>query len=756
MKKITLFFTFSLFTILCLSAQENGTCTWSGNGGDTNWTTAANWSNCNSSYPSGGAAIAKITGNNATQTITLNADITLNQFEIMGSATGGTITIQESGSSSLTFNGSYSKLLKITRGGMTLVFNCNVNATKGQVSREMQVGKDTYGSANTLTFGENYTFTLTDDVEFTFTADASTDNANPTHTLNINGTVVSGTHDGSVAKRRITFGSEHEVVIGQNADFSNWQGDITITGDNTNSRTSPYGLTVNGPLNTRGLDMSGVSSLIINTTGSVLASGSGSSSGQEVRTTGTGKVVVKTSNSSSGSFMAKNASHTVNISFQRSLDQTNGNSATEWTLIGIPVAGETLADLESEGKLATNGLKVGLGYFDNATGQWTTYSSGASVTLTQMKGYHATPANSGTSITLEGTMLQSGWNTYSVNIESGDNGNWALIGNPFPTYLRMTDDASGGGGQNDFLSDNLTGNAVDNSSFAAVYAWDGEQYVPYTQSTNSKNYIAPGEGFFIYLKDGSSSRNVRFRESYQVVAQGANFNSGFARGAELNERTILELGIKSILGNQADKTKIFFSEDATVGLDPGQDLGKFPFGSATYISTKLVNGDHKDINYMWQDLPKSEINNTIVPLNISSKHDELILSVNESNLSELINLFIEDKQNNTIKKFDQRLKLEYDPNQDQSDRYYLHLTDQLIPELPTDDNLRIYKGLDSDVMVMGSVGKNYSAKVYDYSGRLIKEVNFNHKTKINDLDSKMKILRIESDEGLTIKKFKLN
>ena len=76
--------------------------------------------------------------------------------------------------------------------------------------------------------------------------------------------------------------------------------------------------------------------------------------------------------------------------------------------------------------------------------------------------------------------------------------------------------------------------------------------------------------------------------------------------------------------------------------------------------------------------------------------------------------------------------------------------------IETDDNLRIYKGSDSDVMVMGAVGKNYSAKVYDYSGRLIKEVNFNHKTKISDLDSKMKILRIESEEGVTIKKFKLN
>ena len=90
-------------------------------------------------------------------------------------------------------------------------------------------------------------------------------------------------------------------------------------------------------------------------------------------------------------------------------------------------------------------------------------------------------------------------------------------------------------------------------------------------------------------------------------------------------------------------------------------------------------------------------------------------------MSELTNLFIEDKQSNIIKKFEKNLRIEYDPNEDQSNRFYLHLTDQLIPELPTDDNLRIYKGSDSDVMVMGAVGKKYSAKIYDYSGRLIKE-----------------------------------
>ena len=256
MKKILLFFALLLFPISHLSSQ---TCTWTGEGGDNNWTTAGNWTNCNSSYPSGTTANVKITGQDANQTITLDTDITIRQFEIMGSATTGTITIQESGSSSLTFNGNYGKIVHIKRGGMTLIFNCNVNASKGNATRTIVVGKDTYGSSNTVTFGQNYTFTLIDNVSFTFTDDASSDTSNVTHLLNINGTVVSGSISGEVVKKDITFGAEHEVVIGQNADFSNWQGDIKIEGDNTNGRTDPYGVTVNGPLNTRGLDMAGVS-----------------------------------------------------------------------------------------------------------------------------------------------------------------------------------------------------------------------------------------------------------------------------------------------------------------------------------------------------------------------------------------------------------------------------------------------------------------------------------------------------------------
>ncbi len=757
-----------IFPLSSINSQTNGTCRWTG-AIDSNWSTATNWSDCSGSYPSGTNAIAQvIIPSGSSETINVDQDIVLKQLNIHSSSQQGTLTFSNSSNSSIRFNGANVAVIASNKGGVDVIFNVDIEVTKGNFAREIIVGKEWMSTASTMTFSEGYTITHNDEIEFLFIANSDTQVTDAVqHELFLNGTVVTTTYvndEGATTQsyRDIEFLDEHKVTIGANADFSNFKGDIIISGAN------PGGITVNGHLQTRGLKMSGASNVTINTTGGITATGNtqtGSGSGNEVETTGSGKIIINSSNTSSGFFIAKSAhlSNTININFKKPLDYQNA-SGTEWTLIGIPVAGETVNDLEAQNVLATNTVggvsKIGLGTFNNATGAWTTFDSGSTDALEQMKGYHVTPSGFGETIEIQGTLLTSnGYNTIEVNMESGTHGNWAIVGNPFPSYLRMTDDATGvdsGVTTSDFLSDNI-GSSVDDSSFAAVYAWDGEQYVPYTQSTNSKNYIAPGEGFFVYLKDGQSSRNVRFREGYQISGvQGANFNAGLAKGDNEEEKIIVELGIRSSNGNQSDRTKLFFSKNATTGLDPGQDLGKFPFGSGTYISTKLVNGDNKDINYMWQDLPKNQINNLIIPLNISSKQNELILSINQSNLSELTNLFIEDKQNNTIKKFEKNLRIEYDPNEDQSNRFYLHLTDQLIPELPTDDNLRIYKGSDSDVMVMGAVGKNYSAKVYDYSGRLIKEVNFNHKTKINDLDSKMKILRIESEEGLTIKKFKLN
>ena len=59
-------------------------------------------------------------------------------------------------------------------------------------------------------------------------------------------------------------------------------------------------------------------------------------------------------------------------------------------------------------------------------------------------------SSSGT-VSFTGTMLNTD-QTQAITTESGTNGNWNLVGNPFPSYLNMTDDS--GDATNNFLTAN--------------------------------------------------------------------------------------------------------------------------------------------------------------------------------------------------------------------------------------------------------------------------------------------------------------
>ena len=238
----------------------------------------------------------------------------------------------------------------------------------------------------------------------------------------------------------------------------------------------------------------------------------------------------------------------------------------------------------------------------------------------------------------------------------------------------------------------------------------------------------------------------------QVHNGSIGFHGSLANGSE-NQRSA-KVTIRMNDEFLSKNLRILFNDKSSIGLDRGGDIRAFPFGES-HIYMQLLEG-YQNIDFAKQSLPFNKMGETTIPIGIETPGSNMVLHFVDNTLPDYIDMYLEDTEENTFKKITDGFEINFDEAYEGLGRFYLHFTDQLIPELPTDDNLRIYKGSDSDVMVMGSVGKNYSAKVYDYSGRLIKEVNFNHKTKINDLDSKMKILRIESEEGLTIKKFKLN
>jgi hypothetical protein len=462
-----------------------------------------------------------------------------------------------------------------------------------------------------------------------------------------------------------------------------------------------------------------------------------------------GSIIIATSRTTSGSLLATNAGNSQGkgITLRRSLDGSN-----EWTLIGVPVTGETSTDIDDN--LRTSGAKSAIGHWDpgsGANGAYVYFNTDSGTALTSGRGYLISPSASG-NVDLTGPMSWA-TTTYALEDESGTHGNWNLIGNPFPTYVHMTNDAADA--TNNFLTVNT---AALHDDYQAVYAWDGSEWDVYNQATDNINYIAPGEGFFVYSVDGGAT--VSFTDDMITSGRGVNFNASIARGTSSKAQkrvSVFKLELKDNIKEETDIIKLYFSNEQEVskGLDPGYDAGKFFEGSDSRIFTRLVEED-KGTDFHIQALPYNDLKDVVVPLGITTKSSSLMLSVVENSIDHLYSIYLEDKLNNTIVELDQTIDLDFvDNNSNGLGRFYLHFTKGMIPELPTDgDDFRIYKVSESEIRLMGSPETIYNAKIYDFSGRLTKEVNFTHKVNINEIDSKgIKILTIESNDKKIIKKF---
>ena len=60
---------------------------------------------------------------------------------------------------------------------------------------------------------------------------------------------------------------------------------------------------------------------------------------------------------------------------------------------------------------------------------------------------------------------------------------------------------------------------------------------------------------------------------------------------------------------------------------------------------------------------------------------------------------------------------------------------------------------ENEVRLMGDSDKIYDASIYDFSGRLIKTLNFNHKIDVNNLKKGIHVLKLSSEGVITTKKF---
>lgn len=413
----------------------------------------------------------------------------------------------------------------------------------------------------------------------------------------------------------------------------------------------------------------------------------------------------------------------------------------EWHLLSAPVSGETYDDnwiadnFIGTGNLANRGVAL----YDNTTdadGDWTYYQAGTA----------ALPFNLGIGFTSRKTSVNSNADEeqYSfigvypdadvTTTITQSASNWNLSGNPFPSYLRVSE-----------LVANNTASL--SGAFQTVYIWN-----PITEvyaSLVGTDYVAPGQGFFVNAAN-STSGNFVFAETLQSHQSGITFYK--------SADTKIALSI-------SDETKtrtasINYASDKTLGLDAGNDIGMFTgLSSGFSVYTHLVGND-EGIAFERQALPNSDFESMVIPVGvIANAGKEISFSVDAQNLPSGINVYLEDKVAKTFTLLENGTNHTITLNEKQEGigRFYLHTRSAA---LSTDDVLldavRIFKTNNATVRISGLNNGEANFTMFSILGKQVLNTSFtangNKDISLPNLATGIYLIKLETENGNISKK----
>ncbi|WP_087564578.1 T9SS type A sorting domain-containing protein [Polaribacter sp. SA4-10] len=343
---------------------------------------------------------------------------------------------------------------------------------------------------------------------------------------------------------------------------------------------------------------------------------------------------IKSDATTNGSLIVKGTA-TGNVTYLRFVT-ANADISKAWHLISSPVNGHNIAGFLPG--MAKNGTKRGIAPYINTNGvnaKWAYYSEGDTPgAFTNGKGYtlkldHALIPN-GIALDFVGTLNTNNAGVAITVNATGDQYN--AIGNPYTSYI------DGG----TFLSNNSIGILAE----PTIWLWDSKansnvgEYI--TKNFANAYKIAPGQGFFV---KALATGTVNLLEAMQTHSGGGTF-------LKQENRPEIKLSIKE--GTTIKSAEIFYIENKTTGFDDGYDSSLFTGVSNPFaIYTQLVL-DNKGKNLAIQTLPNSNYENMVVPIGVNTAADvEITFSLNASNFTSDLKIFLEDRATNTFTRLDE-------------------------------------------------------------------------------------------------------
>lgn len=433
------------------------------------------------------------------------------------------------------------------------------------------------------------------------------------------------------------------------------------------------------------------------------------------------------SNASQFSSLIVDGAASGNVVYKRFVNNTPVND-----LISPPVSNQDWNAFRNTGSNATDlyrnsspgSSQYAFGPFDKATGSYLIYdntNNGDNISVGT--GYRAATV-SGTTLDFTGP-LQTGNFSKDITIDNGASFSiWNLIGNPYTSYVdtfAFLSHVVGNDGMDDITNFDLL------SSLSGIYAYDGDTsdgWLTINLIKAPDNPIAPGQAFFVgadatYTDLYDMVFTPEMRKTASEVSTSDDFISNDSAS---NTLTFLEL--KASTANNAYYTEFYFNPNASLGLDPGYDAvmfgGNAPSSFALY--SHLVQ-DNVGSPFAIQALGSNDLSNVTIPLGINANAGEqLTFSIEEMQIPDTINIYLEDVVNNTVTLLNTSDYILTPSNQlTGTGRFYITFTNTTLSTLEqTLDIVDIYaNNTNRTVVVSGELDVNTTATLFDLQGRTV-------------------------------------
>ena len=365
----------------------------------------------------------------------------------------------------------------------------------------------------------------------------------------------------------------------------------------------------------------------------------------DVEVAATGTLSIGSDATHSGVLIANVGTVTGDITYQRYVPATG----TSWNHVAPPVGTQDVqafvvdADNAIRTSAGTGNYALATWKSENELGQkWTYHNESPDAgTPTQQtlsnfvngQGYTTSRSSAGT-FTFTGALT-----TTDVTKAIGGAGlNWTAVGNPYTAFLSAA-------------AVYTANQAVLDANSAALYLWSpaasgvSGTWVPFNESSTDEQ-LHPGKGFLVRAKVGATATTTQdfvFSKAQQAP-QGTT-------GDFFRRTPVQKIVLRLHSPTASASTTLKYFPNTTSGFDLGWDAAAFNGTNTHFSIDSHLLTDSEGVNFALQCLNDNEYEEAPVALAVKAAANQaLTFEAETSNLPADMEVYLEDKRNNTITK----------------------------------------------------------------------------------------------------------